>query len=93
MTQRWGEDEQELLRKVRAPQLVLASQDEPVTWKPGGSAETTLKASTGDTVFREFGSMSHGFVPRGNMADAAIAGEVRRALEYIKGFFGKHLPQ
>lgn len=95
MTTRWGEDEPALLRAVRAPQLVLASKDEPASWKPGGTAEQTLRAAGGGpaTVFREFGSMSHGFVPRGNIDDPAVAVEVSRAMEYIKGFLGKHLAQ
>lgn len=93
MATRWGEDEALLLRAVRAPQLVLASRDEPQSWKPGGATEDTLRAATGSSshVFKEFSTVSHGFVPRGNLNDPVVAVEVARAMEYIKGFLGKHL--
>merc|ERR1712008_638920 len=88
MASRWGEDEEQLLRAVSAPQLVLASKDEPAAWKPGGSVETLLGAAACGSVFREFGSMNHGFVPRGDMSDPTVAADVHRALEYTKGFLG-----
>jgi len=91
MTARWGEDEDELLRDVRIPQLVLASKDEPQNWKPGGSAEVQLAASSSGHIFKEFSDMSHGFVPRGDLSDPQVAAEVSRAMEYIKGFLCKHV--
>lgn len=89
-----GEKEVELVEKVKAPQLVLASKDEPAGWKPGGAVEEQLRAKgIGGSVFKEFGNMKHGWVPRGDLQDPTTAAEVARALEYMKGFLGKHLPR
>eukprot|EP00435_Cladocopium_sp_Y103_P006583 s1683_g2.t1 len=46
MAIRWGEDQDELLRKVKVPQLVLSSKDEPGDWKPGGKAEEVFKKNS-----------------------------------------------
>ncbi|OLP78198.1 Carboxymethylenebutenolidase-like [Symbiodinium microadriaticum] len=91
LTLRWGEDEEALLSGINVPQLVLASKDEPATWKPGGRAEKLLKSES--SIFKEFPSMSHGFVPRGDLKDSQVASDVARAMEYIKGFLCKHLPR
>ena len=94
MASRWGEDEGEILAGVRAPQLVLATKDEPASWKPDGSAERALRAAgSAGHVFKEFRAMSHGFVPRGDLGNPSVAAEVSRALEYVRGFFGRHLAQ
>lgn len=87
-----GEKEEELLRKVSTPQLVLATRDEPESWKPGGSAQNILQESSSGHVFKEISSVSHGFLPRGDLSDPTMAEAVNRSMEYIKGFFGKHLP-
>eukprot|EP00434_Breviolum_minutum_P022658 symbB.v1.2.019995.t1/scaffold1657.1/size107422/4 len=89
---RWGEVQEELLEAVRVPQLVLSSKDEPGEWKPGGKAEGFLKKNSTGHIFKEFPSMSHGFVPRGNLDDPTTKMEVARAMEYIKGFLCKHTP-
>lgn len=91
LTLRWGEDEEALLSGINVPQLVLASKDEPESWKPGGRAERVLKSES--SIFKEFPSMSHGFVPRGDLKDSQVASDVARAMEYIKGFLCKHLPR
>lgn len=92
MAMRWGEDQEELLRKVKVPQLVLASKDEPEDWKPGGRAEEVFNQNSAG-VFKDFGSMSHGFVTRGDLKDSNVQLEVSRALEYIRGFLCKHTPR
>lgn len=93
MAMRWGEDQEELLRKVKVPQLVLSSKDEPGDWKPGGKAEEVFNKNSAGHVFKEFGSMSHGFVTRGDLKDGNTQVEVARAMEYITGFLCKHTPR
>lgn len=86
-----GEREEELLAQVKAPQLVLATKDEPAGWKPGGAAEAVLKQVSSGHVFKEIGAVNHGFVPRGDLTDPVMAEAVSTAMSYIKGFFGNHI--
>ena len=74
---------------TRMPLLLLSAGDDPPNVQPDGAVTSALAGRGGKTL--AFAGMSHGWVTRGDLADAHVAGEVERAVRETLGFLGEHL--
>jgi len=82
------ENESDILKEVKSPQLMMPSKTDSANVKTGGLAEQIL----GDNVtIIEFPEMSHGWTTRGKLSDPAIHRDVHLAISEALNFFNKHL--
>ena len=79
------------LGAVRVPTMCLAAGNDDPRCKPDGVDEKILKQSDVPTRFEAFESMSHGWVIKGDLADAQVAEAVPRAVGLISGWLAEHL--
>jgi len=83
-----GEDEEEVLELIKAPQLFLVEGDAGDSVKTGGLSEEVL----GDNLtVVEFPDMTHGWTVRGDLDDPNIARDVLKSKKLVLEFFEKHL--
>eukprot|EP00937_MAST-01D_sp_MAST-1D-sp2_P007529 g7529.t1 len=87
-----GEDDLELCRRIRAPQLVVATSMESARWKPGGAAQAACEepgaggsARAGSTWVLEQ-KQRHGFMMRGDTSNAETLATIRRHMCRLFGF-------
>jgi len=90
-----GDDEAAVLSLVKSPQLFLIegktfSKNFGIgeTFRPGGLTERILGEKL---TLVEFPDMSHGWTVRGNLAEPAVARDVKKAKDLVLDFFGKYL--
>ncbi|ETW04670.1 hypothetical protein H310_03834 [Aphanomyces invadans] len=62
-----------IAESITVPQLILAAGNDPAWLKPGGEVEKTLEARGIAHKLREFPSVAHGWVNRGDLNDATTA--------------------
>ena len=79
-----------LIGYAKGATLMLAAGNDDERCKPGGADETILR-QRGPVRFVEFGEMSHGWVIKGDLADAAVARDVQSAVGMIGEWFEEHL--
>lgn len=83
-----AENEEEVLRSIQSPQLMMSAKTDSPNVKPGGLAEQVL----GERVtLLEFPEMDHGWTTRGNLSIPAVARDVTKAVETAIAFFNTHL--
>jgi len=83
-----GENEEEIYKQIKAPQLFMPSGSDSANVKLGGLAEKVL----GDKLtIVEFNDMQHGWTSRGNMTDPKIDRDVHKAIKLAVDFFNQHL--
>jgi glutathione S-transferase len=79
----------------RVPTLLQPAGDDHPTYKDGGATLAAFRdAARGgrlESTAATFPEMRHGFVLRGNTADAAVGRDVRRAVDGTVAFFREHL--
>ena len=76
----------------RVPTLLRPAGDDHPTYKDGGATLAAFRdAARGRVPAATFPEMRHGFVLRGNTADAAVGRDVRRAVDGTVAFFQEHL--
>merc|ERR1711892_1176530 len=83
-----GEDEEEVLELIKAPQLFLVEGDAGDSVKTGGLSVEVL--GDNPTVV-EFPDMTHGWTVRGDLDDPNIARDVLKSKKLVLEFFEKHL--
>ncbi|RHY27291.1 hypothetical protein DYB32_008883 [Aphanomyces invadans] len=64
---------------IRVPQLVLSAGDDPAFVKPGNSVDMSLQSKPFESKLREFSTMTHGWVNRGDLTIPEVAQGVREA--------------
>ena len=90
----FGGDFLGLVKSVKAPFLIApAGQGDLPMYAPESEFATALAASTkgSECVIKPYAEMSHGWVPRGDLADAAVARDVELVMEDVFSFFAKYL--
>jgi dienelactone hydrolase len=83
---------EELVSKCKVPLLYCSAADDPSDVKPGGMAEQALKtAGNTNSVFKLYPKMIHGWVNRGNLADAQVKADYDDAIQLMQQHFAKYL--
>jgi len=83
-----GEEEKDILQNIKCPQLFMPAGNDPPTVKPGGLGCDVL----GDKLeIIEFPDMMHGWTTRGDMSDAKVNRDVKKAVQAAIDFFKKHV--
>ena len=93
-----NENEEEILKNVKSPQMFLPSRSDKDSVKlaaqtPDGTKIIGLgKQILGDGVeIIEFPDMSHGWTTRGDLSDPIVERDVKKAFNFVISFFGKYL--
>jgi len=87
--EKFGENLDEIIDKIKVPQLVLAAGNDLDSIKPGGVYAEKLKQHGGE--FYEYKDQNHGWVNRGDLNDPKVEAAVKDATEKIINIFKKHL--
>lgn len=85
-----GEDDLQVSKEVRCPQLVIATSMEPATWRPGGAAQAAMDEAVSGSVF-QMAEVHHGFMSRGDVSDKAIRDAVENGYRDMVGFLKTHI--
>jgi len=81
------EDEEQILKEIKCPQLFMPAGDDGPQCKKGGLAEKILK----DVTIIEFPDMKHGWTTKGDFAQPNVERDVTKAISHAIEFFNKHL--
>lgn len=84
------ENDLQVAREVRCPQLVVATSMEPESWKPGGAAQKAMDEVVSGNVF-QLATVHHGFMSRGDVSTPAIREAVEKGWRDMLGFLKTHL--
>jgi len=82
------EDESEILKAIKCPQMFMPAGNDAETCKPGGLAEQILKENLSIV---EFPDMVHGWTTKGEFDKPNVERDVTKAVSEALGFFKKHL--
>jgi len=83
-----GENEEEVLKSIKSPQLMMPARTDSPNVRTGGLAQEVL----GERVtILEFPEMDHGWTVRGNLTIPAVQRDVNKAMTEAIAFFNKHL--
>lgn len=83
-----GENEEDTLKGIKPPQLMMPSRTDSPNVKTDGLAQRVL----GDRVrILEFPEMDHGWTVRGNLSLPAVERDVHKAVAAAIAFFESHL--
>jgi hypothetical protein len=88
-----GSSPPEMCSKVHTPTLLHPAGDDDPTYYPGGSCVMALRENSLSSRSEPFPLMNHGFVVRGNIADASISRDVDACLKSTVDFFKKHFSE
>merc|ERR1712043_157297 len=78
------ENEEEILKEVKSPQMFLPSRSDKDSVKMNGLGKKIL----GDGVqIIEFPDMSHGWTTRGNLSDPIVERDVKKSIQFCVIFF------
>jgi len=87
----FSEDDIEICKNVKCPQMVVHCKGDAATWLPEGIAQcATDKATDGGNVWRAT-SQNHGFMSRGNAKDDATQEAIREYYEVMVDFLFTNL--
>jgi dienelactone hydrolase len=89
----YGQTEAAEAAKVVCPQMLLQAGNDAPNTKAGGDVDVVWQGLPlgAHCVFKEYPDMLHGWVPRGDLAEPAVAHNVAAAMADIKGFLKVHL--
>lgn len=89
----FGEVETDIVNAVQCPQLVCPAGNDPENIQPGGELTQILAAKPfgGKCEFQAYKAQQHGFMVRGDIANAEIAKDVKDGLERSIAFFKANL--
>jgi len=87
---KYGGDTLALVSAVSTPLLFMPAGNDPDLYRPGGALLEAIKSKfeTSDSI--DFPEMKHGWVPRGDITDAATARDCELAINAALAFFAKH---
>ena len=79
----------DLVGKVRRPLLLLPASNDTVEYdqSPAGSIFTALAANNPLSAATRYADMTHGWIPRGDVADERTRRDVAAALEEMRTYF------
>jgi hypothetical protein len=81
------EDEGEILKAVKCPQLFMPTTGDHENTKPNGLGKKIL----GDSLeIVEFPDMQHGWTVRGDLSDPIVDRDVKKAFNLALAFLGKY---
>ena len=83
-----GEDETEVLKMIKSPQMVMPSSNEADSVMRGGLTEEVLG---GGVQIIEFPDMGHGWTVRGDLSVPVVKRDVDKAFNLVLDFFHTHL--
>ena len=89
-----GSSELAEVEKLRCPQLMLQAGNDPDNTKPRGHVAAALRQRESwgaQCAVEEFPEMKHGWVPRGDLSDAAVRRDVGLAMHRVLAFVAEHL--
>jgi len=87
-----GENELDLSKAIKCPQLIMPAGNDPDNVKKGGAhIEELKKKSFGDKCEVVEFAQNHGWVPRGDISDPEVAKGFKDAMDLTIAFFRKHL--
>jgi len=85
---RLGEDEEEIVKEIASPQLMMPSRTDSPNVKPDGLTEIIL----GEKLeIIEFPEMNHGWTTRGKLEDKKVDRDVKKAVNSAIQFFKMNL--
>jgi dienelactone hydrolase len=87
----YGESELGLVSSVTTPMLLMPAGNDPENLKEGGAVVAAIRKAGQHCETRVFKDMKHGWVPRGDAADPAVARDVEAALRRAAEFFHEKL--
>lgn len=89
----FNEDPDAYVKDFKAPLMFLTAGSDRDEEKPNGSAWKILEENglANMSHFETYGSMQHGWVPRGDSQDAEVSKEITRAIEQVQEFFRKFM--
>ena len=90
----FGGDVEKLCQQVQCPVYFMPAQgDSPDLYGPTGALTVILHEKFGSaTKTKLFSDMSHGWVPRGDVADAKVKRDVQLAMEEAAAYLAEYLP-
>lgn len=88
-----GEDDIQICREVRCPQLVVACAQEPDSWRPGGAAQQAADAAVSGNVWQMAEGTRHGYMTRSDVSVQANRDAVANGFQTMVDFFNKHLSE
>jgi len=89
----FGGDFLGLVKSVKAPFLIAPAGGDLPMYATDSDFATALAASAkgGDCLIKPYPDMTHGWVPRGDLENEAVARDVELVMEDIFSFLAKHL--
>jgi len=90
----FGGDLIALTKSVQAPFLIAPAGNDLALFGEGTEfAEALLGSSKGsECVIKQYAEMKHGWVPRGDLSDEAVARDVKFVMADMAAFLAKYLP-
>lgn len=85
----FGRDEGEMMNGLKQPSLFMWAGNDHESYTGDGTNKTAVEASGGKVI--EFADQLHGWVSRGDVADAEVKAGVEKALTDMKEFYGSLL--
>lgn len=86
-----GGSSSDVYKAIGCPTMCLAASDDPEEVKPSGALSQALAERGINAHMEEYADMKHGWVPRGETSDAAVAQAVFRATHQAVGFLKQTL--
>lgn len=87
-----GEDDLQMCREVRCPQLVVSTSMETSRWQPGGAAQEAIEQAAPGGMWELAKDVKHGYMIRSNIAEPANRDAVQRGYTMMLEFFKKNMP-
>lgn len=92
MLQSSGPSYEEMVRRVKAPILIMPGWNDPPTLKPGGWTIETIKETAPLSESVPYPEMIHGWANRGPIhTDPKVKAAVEDVMARLKVFYAKHL--
>ncbi|SPR00725.1 unnamed protein product (mitochondrion) [Plasmodiophora brassicae] len=87
-----GEGAQPVVSKITVPVLLMPAGNDPDEYRPGGAIYETLKRNnSASTTTDDFRSMTHGWMPRGDLKNPEVKKHVDLGLQRIIAFVQQHM--
>eukprot|EP00597_Dinobryon_sp_UTEXLB2267_P016197 CAMPEP_0201096530 /NCGR_PEP_ID=MMETSP0812-20130820/5509_1 /ASSEMBLY_ACC=CAM_ASM_000668 /TAXON_ID=98059 /ORGANISM="Dinobryon sp., Strain UTEXLB2267" /LENGTH=256 /DNA_ID=CAMNT_0047350843 /DNA_START=70 /DNA_END=840 /DNA_ORIENTATION=+ len=90
LEQAYGGKPVELLSRVTRPMLLMPAQNDSDSYREGGEWFEALLMNNPSSATIDFPTMTHGWVPRGDVSIPGMEAEVERALSSMLAFFKAH---
>lgn len=85
-----GEDEFEIVRAIKCPQMLVHTKGDSKDWLPGAKAHKTADSVVPGNKWMNT-TLRHGFMSRGDAHDPATCAAIAKYFEQMKGFLCEHV--